>query len=271
MSMPTVEWNHSEWNSRYQWDESGDEWSAPWGSARAQWLTCVYPRLASFLPASSVLEIAPGYGRWTQFLLPQCCSYLGVDLAENCVQACRERFAGQAHATFAVNDGLTLPMAADESADLVFSFDSLVHAEADAVGSYLREIRRILSPDGVAFIHHSNAGAYHRTAAALDLLEKVADPFTLPRKALVRVGVADWHHFRGRSMTATRFAELAGHAGLACIGQEVISWSSPLLTDCISVAVIPGSKWDRAPARTRNRNFRPAARSSRAASRAFGI
>lgn len=265
--MPSLEWNHETWNG-WQWGGAGEEWSARWGGSRTQWLSCIYPRLAPFLPARSVLEIAPGYGRWTQYLLPRCEAYMGVDLAEFCVQACQERFAAELHATFVVNDGLTLPMVADRSVDLVFSFDSLVHAEADVISSYLREVRRILSPNGVAFIHHSNVGIYHRTAAVRNLVGMplgYGGPFT------VRLGLAFWNHDRGRTMTAARFATSAREAGLACFAQETIGWASPLLIDCISVVAHPGSRWDQTPTYARNRKFYAAAPSSHAASRVFNF
>jgi CheY-like chemotaxis protein len=41
----------------------------------------------------------------------------------------------EAHVTCFVNDGKSLAMLPDESVDFIFSYDSLVHAEADAVGS----------------------------------------------------------------------------------------------------------------------------------------
>lgn len=268
--MPEIAWNQSKWNDRYQWEDGGEEWSHEWGGSRTQWLSCVYPRLAPFLPATSIVEIAPGYGRWTQYLLPECTSYLGVDLAERCVDACRERFAYKLHATFAVGDGLSLPQASDTSVDLVFSFDSLVHAEADVLSAYLRECQRILTPDGVAFIHHSNVGAYRRSAWWRDMFAVPAERFPARHKAvLALVGVAGWHNYRGRSVTAQRFADLAREAGLACVGQELIGWSSALLTDCISLVARPGSRWDRPTATSRNRYFRLAARSSRAAAHAL--
>ena len=269
--MPTVTWNKDKWDETYHWPESGDEWSRAWGGPQSQWITCIWPRIAAFLPASSVLEIAPGYGRWTEYLLPQSTSYMGVDLSESCVRACTDRFADQPHATFAVNDGMTLPMVADESVDLIFSFDSLVHVEADVVHSYLREFGRVLSPDGVAFIHHSNAGAYGRTARWRDALAKVVEPLPDPREVLACSGLAAWHKSRGRSMTAQRFASMAGEAGLSCTGQEIIGWASPLLIDCISTVTRPGSRWDRSPALSRNRYFWLAALSARATAQAFEL
>jgi hypothetical protein len=46
-------------------------------------------------------------------------------------------------------------MIADGSIDLAFSFDSLVHAEADVLSFYLAQLATKLRSDGVAFIHHS--------------------------------------------------------------------------------------------------------------------
>jgi ubiquinone/menaquinone biosynthesis C-methylase UbiE len=269
--MPTVTWNKDTWNQDYQWPENGDEWSRSWGSAQSQWVTCVWPRIAAFLPAPSVLEIAPGYGRWTQYLLPQSTSYVGVDLSESCARACDQRFADQPHATFAVNNGMTLPMVPDGSIDFAFSFDSLVHVEAEVIGSYLGEFSRVLSQDGVAFIHHSNAGMYRRSARWRDALARVTDPILGSGEALAFAGAADWHKARGRSMTAERFAAMAREAGLACTGQEIIGWGSPLLIDCISVVTRPGSRWDRSPTLSRNRYFWAAALSARAADHAFKL
>ena len=41
---------------------------APVGRADAQWYGSLLPRIHRFLPTGQVLEIACGYGRWTQYL-----------------------------------------------------------------------------------------------------------------------------------------------------------------------------------------------------------
>jgi SAM-dependent methyltransferase len=216
------------------------------------------------------VEIAPGNGRWTQYLLPHCRSYLGIDVAELAITTCQERFSEYSNVKFAVNDGLSLPMVADGSANLVFSFDSLVHSEANVISAYLEEFHRILDPvGGVAFIHHSNLGEYRVSAPLRDMFGRVFNAFLPTKAAMTRVGLADWHCDRGRSMTAARFAELARSAGLSCIGQEVISWVSPLVIDCISVLTLPGSNWDREPVYVRNRHFHTAARSSATCAQVF--
>ena len=153
----------------------------------------------------------------------------------------------------------------------MFTFDSLVHVEADVISSYLREFGRILTPNGVAFIHHSNVGAYRRSAWWRDLLAKGMEPLPLPEGVMGLAEMANWHNFRGRSMTAQRLAAMAEEFDLVCPGQEIVGWAGLLLTDCISIVTRKGSSWDRPPTLSRNRYFRIAARSSRAAAHAFQI
>jgi hypothetical protein len=61
---------------------------------------------------------------------------------------------------FLLTDGKTIPATVPaNSIDFVFSADSLVHADADVIGTYLKEIRRVMSNDAIGFLHHSNFGA----------------------------------------------------------------------------------------------------------------
>ena len=56
----------------------------------------------------------------------------------------------------------------------------------------------------------------------------------------------DLFAWRAESMTADRFAEQCERAGLACVGQEKISWESgPYLIDALSIFARPGSRWQR--------------------------
>ncbi|MEU4524360.1 hypothetical protein AB0F52_37265 [Amycolatopsis sp. NPDC024027] len=48
--------NHHRW-ANYEWSES-------------MWAWAIQPRISPFLPSAHTLEIAPGFGRATQFLLP---------------------------------------------------------------------------------------------------------------------------------------------------------------------------------------------------------
>src|SRR3954468_8324542 len=210
--MPSVEANRQLWGAAYGWPEEGDEWSAPWGGRRTQWYTSILPRLHPFLPARRVLEIAPGFGRWSSFLISTCESYVGVDLAEPAVEACRERFADATHASFFVNDGRSLDAVDDGSIDLAFSYDSLVHVEQDVIGAYLVELARKLAPDGVAFLHHSNLAGCPPVGRSARMAAR------LGRTVRGQRTVDFWDRWRAPTMSAERFAELAAEAGLVCIG-----------------------------------------------------
>jgi SAM-dependent methyltransferase len=222
--MPSIEEN-KQWNT-YDWADGGDEWSQRWGGRDYQWWGTLFPRLREFVPTGTILEIAPGYGRWTQYLLRLCDRLIGVDLVDNCVEFCRERFAAQSHASFHQNDGRSLEMVPDGEIDLAFSFDSLVHCERDVLEAYVEELARKLSPEGVAFVHHSNLGAY---------LDPKTGKLTCANRAA-----------RGVDMTAELFQTFCRQAGLRCVVQEVVNWPpGEQLNDCFSTATLPGSKFDR--------------------------
>lgn len=230
--MGTVAENERHW-SHYDWKQSGDEWSEVWGGSDSLWWGTLHPRLYRFLPAGTVLEIAPGFGRFTRFLKDRCERLIGVDLTPRCIEACRERFAGEPNLEFHVNDGRSLPMVADRSIDLAFSFDSLVHVEADVLEAYLGELARVLAADGVAFLHHSNIGA---------LFVDGALPF-------------ENRHWRAESVSAELVAAACERVGLSCTGQETVNWGQEELTDCLSLIARSGSRHDRPPATLENPLF----------------
>lgn len=69
--MAKVDENAAFW-AEYDWANAGEEWSDGWGGSQAQWHGVILPRIARFLPAGSMLEIAPGHGRWTRYLREHC-------------------------------------------------------------------------------------------------------------------------------------------------------------------------------------------------------
>jgi SAM-dependent methyltransferase len=252
--VPSIEVNVAVSNGDTWWRDAGEEWSAPWGGSDAQWLATFLPRLRSFLPAATLLEIAPGHGRWTAFLKDHCERLIGVDVSERCVDACRERFRDDDRLTFAVNDGLSLDAVHDGTVDLAVSLDSLVHVEADVMQSYIQQLARKLRPTGgVAFLHHSNLGQYEYYQS----LRRI--------KGATRLGWATGLverdlHWRSFSVSATKVKTWAAASGLACTSQELVNWRTRrALIDCFTVLVR-----DAAPAReaivVRNRQFMDEAR-----------
>lgn len=239
--MPDVRENRLTWNAPSSWSAQGDEWSGPWGGTEQMWHGTLLPRLHAFLPADTILELGPGQGRWTQYLKEAAQRLVLVDLADDCIAACRERFGPDGNISYHVNDGKSLDMVADRSIDLVFSFDSLVHAEADVLEAYLGQLGTKLTPDGVGFIHHSNMGAYRRAARLARMV-----PGRLRRPLTMRRLLVNLYAWRAESTTAELFAALCERAGLVCIAQEKIRWEYGRgLTDAISLFTLPGSRWER--------------------------
>jgi ubiquinone/menaquinone biosynthesis C-methylase UbiE len=236
--MATVDENILMWEVTYPWSHEGDDWSENWGTARAEWFGCVLPRVFPFLKGR-ILEIAPGHGRWTQFLQAHCDSLIGIDLTPSCIERCTQRFAQNPKLEFQVNDGLSFPMIEDASIDFAFSFDSLVHAESDVMSSYAHELARVLKPGGVAFLHHSNLDAIRRSSLLYEVrktrMRLSRLPFTTP----------SW---RAASMSAKKMRAFVKDSGMMCVQQEIIPWGLPLfqsnrrsywmwMIDCMSTIV----------------------------------
>lgn len=239
--MPDVDENLTNWTSGWEWPEQGDEWSAWWGGTDALWHGALLPRIHAWVPTGTVLEIAPGFGRWTAYLKDLAERLVIVDLTERCIDHCRERFAGSDNIDYHVGDGRSLPMVADASVDFAFSFDSLVHAETDVIGAYMGELARVLKPDGVAFLHHSNIGAYAPlTRIARRVRGRLHGPL-VRRGALINMPA-----WRAESVTADSVSAQAEAAGLACIGQERINWEhGRYLIDALTLVTPRGSRWER--------------------------
>ncbi len=229
--MPSLEQNKALWNESYDWKQIGDEWSKSWGGPQMQWYGSLLPRIHGFLPAHTILEIAPGFGRWTQYLKDQCASLIVVDLSERCIQACQERFADVSHISYHVNDGKSLAMVPDDAVDFVFSFDSLVHAEDDVILAYISQLSRILTKNGAAFIHHSNLGEYpyYQRISKHPRVRRVLRSLRVIEKNI---------HWRAFSVTAGKVEQYAADHHLRCISQEKIPWGTKrVLNDCMSVIV----------------------------------
>lgn len=208
--MPDLEWNKSYWDGDYDWIGRGEEWSREWGSSEAQWFGAIYPRIHRHLPAARIVEIAPGYGRWTNFLLRYCLeAYQGIDLSDECIAYCNQVFRDTSKASFAVNDGTSLDAVADSSTDFLFSFDSLVHAEMDVHQAYIPQILDKLNDTGVAFIHHSNWAASGETR-----------PNT---------------HCRGTSVSGEQMEKLIRKHGGHVLVQELLNWGTDAPIDAFTL------------------------------------
>ncbi len=233
--MPDIDLNRERWDGDYDWQALGEEWSEAWGNSSFEWWGTLFPRIHHFLPAERVLEIAPGFGRWSHYFANLADDYVGVDLSAECVEGANKRFSEKKHMKFLTNDGKSFPGVEEASVDFVFSFGSLIHTESDVIYSYLKEVKRVLRVDGVAFLHHSNI-------AASSLLQ------ARPQN----------EHWRGETVSAAIVRRIAERSGLAVISQELLPWANQpnILSDCFSLLTPFASKHARGAATIReNWNF----------------
>lgn len=218
--MASVQMNKKIWEEN-PWRDGGQHWSEAWGTAADQWHHTLLPRLHRLLPTRSILEIAPGFGRWSTFLFNSCAEYVGIDLAEKCVAFCRANFGPMAlRPRFLVGGGMSLRGIESGSISFVFSFDSLVHCEMDCVAAYVAEIARVLEPGGHAFLHHSNLGEF------------VAEGGSIPD---IKTGG------RGSTVTAERVQSAFIANGMLSIAHEKTRWIFPdgPYRDCFSLVSKP--------------------------------
>jgi hypothetical protein len=120
---------------------------------------------------------------------------------------------------------------------MVFSFDSLVHVEIDVIKEYLSELVRVLSEDGVAFLHHSNMAAY---------IDATGTGLTIENA-----------HWRGTSVSAEIVRDLCGLLGLNCYRQEIFNWGWGChdLTDCFTYITRHGSRMAKKTVIVENNQF----------------
>lgn len=231
--MPSRDWNKT-WDKRYGWSQGGDEWTGQaeyCGQPYEAWKQSILDTFVapSLTQKSVALEVAPGHGRWTEFLVAHAAKVHLFDLNASCMDACRQRFADVDHVTFCVNDGASLPGVADATVDFVWSYDSFVHMEADVIAAYLGEFARVLRPGGRAVIHH--AGRRHAM---------------LPLGFMVRLGSLPRYIYKllsmkrdtmgrpdGKRSVVSRqlFARLALAAGLE-VESQIDSWGDQDQFDC---------------------------------------
>lgn len=141
------------WNEADLWSDGGHEWSASFGTTENLWNREIFDDVKAFRN-KAILEIAPGFGRMTQFLALLTDDLTIVDLNQLCLEKTHAKL-GHHVKRYVLNNGNDLPDIADSSIDLVFSYDSFVHMHRNVVEDYVAEIARVLKPGGTAFIHHS--------------------------------------------------------------------------------------------------------------------
>lgn len=137
--------------------QSPDLYGLDWGDPdKVEPLAFVRDRyLTPYVNAQhACLEIGPGGGRWTRYLLPFKTLYV-VDYHEESLRELTRNFRAP-HMRFIRNSGADFPTVPDHSIDFLFSFGTFVHLDLPLIDAYLRNMSRILKPGANVVIHYSD-------------------------------------------------------------------------------------------------------------------
>jgi SAM-dependent methyltransferase len=109
-------------------------------------------RLAWFTtPDMRVLDLGCGSGRVVAPMARQVREVVGVDVSEEMLARARA-WVRAANATFVRTDGNSLAAIAARSIDFAYSLLCLIHVDKQSAFRYLRELARVLVPDGLAHL-----------------------------------------------------------------------------------------------------------------------
>lgn len=106
--------------------------------------------------SGTLLELGPGGGRFTEFLLARCGTLIAADTSPAMLEKIRHRFRDLERLKCMLLDGQGLASVPHESVDAVFSYDVFVHLPQWDIFNYMTEFARVLRPGGKAIIHHGN-------------------------------------------------------------------------------------------------------------------
>jgi SAM-dependent methyltransferase len=135
--------------------ERGEEWtvSTQWKQSLIDDVVLKYIK-----SETTVLEIGPGAGRWTDVLRTIAGKLIAVDVSEKAISLCRERFSSSQNIEFFLVKKIDISFIPDASIEAVWSFDVFVHINPADTDRYLAEFKRVLVPGGTAVIHHPKEG-----------------------------------------------------------------------------------------------------------------
>lgn len=103
------------------------------------------------------LEIGPGYGKYTRFLLPWRIIFL-LDTLPQVKSKIFKKFSPKHHKylRFYLTDKTACPNIPTNSCNFVFSWDLFPFLSYNHIETYLKDIKRVMLPGGYGFINYAN-------------------------------------------------------------------------------------------------------------------
>lgn len=194
----------------YQNNAAADHYFAAANQATAdQWSRLLMPLVGSY-NHTAVADFACGRGRFTERLLGMSTQLVyAIDGSKDNLHRCMQRLLPDSRLRPIVNEPDSLRPLENEVVNLILSFDTLVHFDFDLLGTFLKEFRRVLKPEGVAICHYSN-------------LENGSDD--LRRNP-------HWRAVCGRE----HFPSLLQQAGLELVSERLLDWGDEKCLDVLAV------------------------------------
>lgn len=196
---------HAKYNNQY-FEEAEKKYAvdAFWGAE-----TLFYQYFKS-LDLESVIELACGRGRHVAHYIEQAGKVTLVDILEENISICKERFKDKKNIVYYKNNGYNLESLSDNSYTALFTYDSMVHFEMMDVYEYLQDIYRVLKTGGRALFHHSN----YMTDFTTDFMSNTHS-----------------RCFMGKDV----FAYMAYQIGFKILKQHTLDWDGIKELDCITL------------------------------------
>lgn len=150
----SVNQNKLTWNN-WNWNNLGEEWT----KSQAWKDKLVSEIIQKLIPDnSSIIEIGPGGGRWSEFLLKKATKLNLVDISDKCLELCRKRFGKNSNVNYNLIKDVNFNFAGKNSVDVVFSYDVFVHIDKSQITEYFIEFERVLKNKGKIILHYSKVG-----------------------------------------------------------------------------------------------------------------
>lgn len=162
----SAENNCNMWNN-YDWSRLGNEWTEniriTLERDPIKWKKSILDNLMrKYIQSNSIiLEIGPGGGRWTEYLLLLAKKIILADISHKCIKICKVRFRNFPNIEyFLIEKELRFP---SNFIDFVWSFDAFVHINPPIIYDYVENINKMLKPGGIAIIHHAGSESGYKS------------------------------------------------------------------------------------------------------------